>query len=197
MASVRAGSWCPECSGCKRLAVEDCVRCARENNGKFISDVYTNVVTKYEWECEFGHRWKTKLKNIRAGKWCPICNASSGEKEVARILNNILKNTIIYRRYRCFDWLISDTTGWKLELDFYIPDFNIAIEFQGIQHFKPVDFSGKNKNKAKDDFEKRKARDHTKRRLLEKHGITLIEILYYEKDIEGVLLEKINNVRGK
>ena len=38
-------------------------------------------------------------------------------------------------------------------LDLYLPDFNIAIECQGIQHFKPIDFGGKGEKWAKKSFE--------------------------------------------
>lgn len=39
---------------------------------------------------------------------------------------------IKYERYKKFSWLK------KQNLDFYLPDYNIAIECQGIQHFEPL-----------------------------------------------------------
>ena len=51
---------------------------------------------------------------------CPTCNRSKLEEEIMELLNS---NNIIYEyRKRNFDWLC------HLELDFYIPEYKIAIE---------------------------------------------------------------------
>ena len=53
-------------------------------------------------------------------------------------------NEIIYIEQKKFkDWLGAQS------LDFYLPEYNIAIECQGLQHYKPVDFAGKRKRMGK------------------------------------------------
>lgn len=60
-------------------------------------------------------------------------------------------------------------------LDVYIPSINTAIEYQGIQHFQPVDLFGGEKG-----FEQRKALDAKKKRLCNKAGVRLI---YWKYDV--------------
>ena len=56
-----------------------------------------------------------------------------------------------------------------MKLDFYLPDFNIAIECQGLQHFIPVELFG-----GEEQFQIRKKRDFIKKELCEKNGITIL-----------------------
>lgn len=56
-------------------------------------------------------------------------------------------------------------------LDVYLPEFNIAIEFQGEQHYRPVDFFGGEAN-----FAEQVRRDERKRKLCKKNGCLLIEV---------------------
>ena len=57
----------------------------------------------------------------------------------------------------------------KLVLDVYIPSLNVAIEFQGEQHFKPVDWFG-----GQEAFEKGVERDLRKIELCKENGIQLL-----------------------
>ena len=52
-----------------------------------------------------------------------------------------------------------------------MPKYNVAIECQGLQHFKPVEWFGGEKN-----FRTQKHNDELKRKLCEEHNIKL---LYY------------------
>lgn len=84
---------------------------------------------------------------------CPICNESKLERELASILD---KQNIKYERQKKFKWL------GRQSLDLYLTEHNIAIECQGIQHFKPVDFGGKGEKWANKSFEEIKERDDKK-----------------------------------
>lgn len=66
-----------------------------------------------------------------------------------------------------FDWM-----GRK-RLDFYLPDYNIAIECQGVQHFYPY---GSRDN----DFESRQKRDKVKYNECNSHGIVVV---YYANEM--------------
>lgn len=56
---------------------------------------------------------------------------SNGEAKLEKILNNLKIN---YIRQKTFDNLLSNN-GWHLYFDFYLPEYNIAIEYQGEQHY--------------------------------------------------------------
>lgn len=75
-----------------------------------------------------------------------------------------------------------------LELDVYIPKLKLAFEYQGIQHFKPVDHWG-----GKKSLEQVRRRDSMKKSLCELNGIDLIYIYYYEEISKELLEEKINS----
>lgn len=65
----------------------------------------------------------------------------------------------------------------RQHLDIYFPKLNIGIEYQGKQHYEPVDFFG-----GKEGFEKNKERDERKRKLCKKHKCILIEVSSEEFD---------------
>jgi len=67
----------------------------------------------------------------------------------------------------------------KLRFDFYIPDKNICIEYDGIQHYKPTYIFGSAEKKKKT-----QKRDQIKNLFCEIIGIKLIRIPYYIKDEE-------------
>ena len=77
-----------------------------------------------------------------------------------------------------------------LELDIFIPSLNLGIEYQGIQHFKPVDHWG-----GEDSLKRLKKRDKRKKILCEKNNIKLICFYYYEEiskdSVENKLLQSI------
>lgn len=110
-----------------------------------------------------------------SGSGCPFCNHSKLEDIVKQILDD---NDIIYETQKSFEWL---KFKHKQRLDFYLPDYNIAIECQGEQHYKPVYF-GKHKidehkkSLIDEQFELNKQRDENKKRLCSEHNIPIIYI---------------------
>lgn len=71
---------------------------------------------------------------------------------------------------------------YPLPFDFYLPDQNICIEFQGEQHFKPIDFEGCNdEEKIKENFKNTIIRDNIKRNYCKSKGIPLVEITNIEE----------------
>lgn len=75
----------------------------------------------------------------------------------------------------------------NLSYDFYLPDYNLLIECQGIQHE-----SWRKNWITKEDFEKQLEHDRRKREYAKKNNINLLEIWYYDMDnIENILIEKL------
>ncbi len=121
--------------------------------------------------------FKTKLSIHAQNHGCPLCTGSKGEKEIKEYLEKVgLKYEPQYS--------VGDT---RLRFDFYIEELNLAIEYDGEQHFKSVKHWGgvkalllsRKNDKIKDTFCK-------------KHKVTLIRIPYWEFDnINKILKEKL------
>ncbi|EKD94346.1 MAG: hypothetical protein ACD_26C00100G0002 [uncultured bacterium] len=79
------------------------------------------------------------------------------------------------------DWLSPQ------HLDIFIPDLKLAIEYQGLQHVKPIDFFGGEKA-----FIENQRRDLRKKQLCEKHNINLTYI--YESETQIKIQEKLKHL---
>ena len=118
---------------------------------------YENNKTKVCIICpEHGEFWQTPTSHL-SGRGCKLCNKSHLENEIE---SNLPPKTFI--REKRFKWLNG------LSLDFYLPEYNAAIECQGIQHFKDVEFFG-----MKDPFKNRVERDIRKKKLCGEHGVNI------------------------
>lgn len=108
-------------------------------------------------------------QNARIHIWhksgCPICSSSHLEEDMRQWLTSL---GIRFEEQKEFTWLVDKR---KMKLDFFLPEFNIAIECQGYQHFKAVSIFGGN-----DGYLMTKHRDDLKRKLCHINGIKL---LYY------------------
>jgi len=83
------------------------------------------------------------------------------------------------------DWL-----GMQ-SIDVYIPSLSVGIEYQGKQHYVPVEYFG-----GKEHFEHQQANDKKKKALCKKNGVKLIAWSYTEAITETNLrkyLDEINN----
>lgn len=70
---------------------------------------------------------------------CPKCNKSHGEKFIENFLNK--RNLEYVSQYPINIDKTINSSG-KAHIDFYIPSLNLAIEYNGIQHYKPVERFG-------------------------------------------------------
>lgn len=73
--------------------------------------------------------------------------------------------------------------------DVYIPDLNIAFEYQGYQHYNPVDFFG-----GTEQFLKQNALDKRKIQSSARNNIMLIEWKYDETITNSTLLQKLPEI---
>ena len=132
--------------------------------------------------------WKSNYSNFVLGKFgCPEC-AKKFKKSENKIKNLLESNNIKYvYQYRDSVWL------GKLSLDFYLPEYNIAIEYQGKQHFKPIDYFGGEKA-----FEENYKRDIKKYNLCKKQGINLLYFTYEnQKHIPNNYFSNVYNIENE
>ena len=135
---INQGQWCRECSGYKKKDIDFFKDLAKKNNGQCLSDKYINSISPLLWRCEKKHEWSSLPHRITQGSWCSVCINKNQEK-LYSILQDIFHNKEIEYNYRGFSWLKNKK---KMELDFYIPNLKLAIEYNGEQHYRPVDFFG-------------------------------------------------------
>lgn len=102
------------------------------------------------------------------------CSKSLGE---ANIQNLLQKNSILFEKEKTFEDLINDKK-YQYRYDFYLPNYNRLIEFDGIQHYNYND-QGWNTKEA---FEKRQQSDRTKNKYALDNNISLVRIPYWERD---------------
>lgn len=107
---------------------------------------------------------------------CPTCNESKLESELAAILE---KQNVRFERQKRFKWL------GKQSFDIYLTEHSLAIECQGVQHFKPVDFAGKGEEWANESFEINKKRDYIKLKKCLSNNIKMIYVIDNEKYFES------------
>jgi hypothetical protein len=83
------------------------------------------------------------------------------------------------------DWLKGHSSH-PLELDGYNRRHGIAFEYQGYQHYEPVKQYG-----GRQGWEALKLRDKRKRMACLRHGVLLICVPYWKRDIESFLRRKL------
>lgn len=114
-------------------------------------------------------------------------NESKGEKKIAKILDEM--NIPYFKQYRF------DECRYKnpLPFDFYLPQHDICIEYDGELHYESIEhFGGDNK------LEETQIRDKIKTKYCKKHKIKLIRIPYWDFDrIESILEEILNKFNKK
>ena len=79
-------------------------------------------------------------------------------------------------------------------LDFYLPDYNIAIECQGIQHFEPIQYHNKNNNDITKNFKDILERDEIKYNLCNEHNIKIFYFSTLNREYKYKLYNKINEL---
>ena len=157
------GCGCPKCSNVKHKTTNEFIKESRTVHGDkydYSKVEYVNAHTKVCIICpEHSEFWQTPNKHLLGHK-CPKCSESIIEKEIRVLLD---KEGIKYVKEKRFNWMKT------YRLDFYLPDYNIGIECQGIQHFtelKPYykDFS----------LDKQLERDEDKFQLCLTNGVSIL-----------------------
>lgn len=141
------------------------------------------------WICSVcGHSWKTRnvAKRTTGERGCPRCRASKGNKKISEILRNFgMTEDVDYILEQSFDGCKNKNSLW---FDFYLPNYSLCIEYNGEQHYEPVEFFG-----GKSGFKKQVKSDKIKQKYCNENNIELLIIPYWEfNDIETILIKELN-----
>ena len=181
--SLLRGDKCPHCIGNAKFAYQEVKQYIENENYKLISNEYIQSHDYLDIECEKGHRYKVTFANFKNhNRRCPYCKESKGEKRIENVLNNYnIRYEIQYKFNDC-------KFKKHLPFDFYLPDYNICIEFDGEQHYEIVGYFG-----GFDNFVDTKIRDTIKNEYCKDNNIKLIRIPYWEfDDIENIIVNELN-----
>ena len=190
--NFKQGRRCPECGietvKSKLKLSYDEVRQGFEKEGYILlSTKYIKNTSKLKVQCPKGHEYEVSWGHFNEGKRCPVCNSSKGEKRISLFLK---ENNINYEVQKLFK-----ECSYKrmLPFDFYLPDHNICIEYDGQQHYDIIDFSGKNQKRAEEQFKQTQKKDNIKTQYCLDNNIKLIRIPYWEfNNIENILKQELN-----
>ena len=171
-ASILQGCGCKECARDKLISSSKKTHEEYVNELKFLKptiiplDNYLNSLTPIRHKCLIDNfEWYASPANILYSTGCPKCNRSHGEDEISRYLDNKDIAYIPQKRFKdCKD-------KKALPFDFYLPTYNVCIEYDGEQHSKPIDFFGGEKS-----FQLLKRHDEIKTNYCKEHNIKLLRI---------------------
>jgi hypothetical protein len=173
--SVLHGCGCPKCGGEKignklRKTHEQYVEDLKTVNRDIIpTETYIDSFTPILHRCLIdGNEWYAKPANILSGRGCPQCSGSHGEKSVKLWLDN---HSVKYKQQKTFDDCKDKNL---LPFDFYLPDYNCCIEYDGEQHYRPVDYFG-----GENSFKKTVMHDKIKNDYCKDNNIKLLRISYF------------------
>lgn len=167
---LSTGRRCPYCFETKKktdIVFEQEVYSLVGNEYTFLEpyvDAKTKIKVKHN-KC--GNVYEAQPTNFIQGYRCPYCNSPKGETIITKLLDTF---NIDYEYQKTFDDLKDKS---YLSYDFYISDQNILIEYQGIQHYQPVDIFG-----GEDRFINQQKHDQMKLDYAKEHGYNLIAVPY-------------------
>ncbi|MEE0845234.1 MAG: hypothetical protein U0L71_03485 [Eggerthellaceae bacterium] len=117
--------------------------------------------------------------------YVPIVGRWKNEELMFRCIQKVLRGkSVIYQHSPYF-------LG-RQSYDVFVPEDRIAFEYQGKQHFEPIEFFGGEKS-----YQAQVERDKKKRELSNKNGITLIYINYWEDVSEELIVKKLEEAGKK
>lgn len=182
-------------SGCVLCGIESASIKKTYNTSEFIQraknvhgDKYDYSLVKYENNkkqviiiCPEHGEFKQTPNAHWVGKGCSRCNESKGERKIANILS---KNNIIFEIQKKFENCKRQN---YLPFDFYLPEYNVCIEYDGEQHYKPIDWFG-----GEGGFKITQENDKFKTEFCKNSNIKLIRIKF-NQNIEEILTKQFNH----
>lgn len=177
---------------CQKCINEEKIKWTKEKIIEYIESFDYKVIriiekhglkTRLEIQCDKNHEpYEIKFDNFKQGYRCPYCKKIVNEEIIADIL--LFNNLNFKRQYRFDDC----RNKLPLPFDFYLPQQNLCIEYNGEQHYKLNRF-----NMDLLDLMNRKRLDKIKEEYCKDNNIKLITIPYWEKNnIEKILIKELD-----
>lgn len=188
-------------------ALEGCPTCGRERANESESDTleifikkaknthkdrydyskvnYIKSLTKVIIICKEHGEFEQTPSNHIVGQNCPKCNLKSQTQLYEKLKESFPNIEILFE-------VGKNQVYWleKQRFDIYIPKYNIAIEYNGQQHYYPIEYFG-----GEEGFIQTKERDSLKRQKCKDNNCILFEVKYdYTENDYLKLVNDINNI---
>ena len=179
---------CSFCEGLKESKDTDIfVSQLKERHGESLTLIseYENAKTDVIIRCNScGFIRKVKPNTILTSGYCPKCGKkeSKGEQQIKKFLD---KAGIKFEFQKYF-------SEWNIGIhyfDFYIPDYNLVLEYHGRQHYEFVSYF----HKTEENFYYRLSKDRIKKESALSRGLNYISISYHIEDLEKLLSVLFNS----
>ena len=174
------------------LTLEEFIERANEVHGEGTYDYskvnYVDMKTEVIIICPKHGEFPQTPNSHTQGHGCPKCNNYKGEIIVRKFL---IENKIEFEEQKRFN----DCRNIKpLPFDFYIPQYNLCIEFDGEQHFIPHAFNSRKETEERklENLKIVQLRDQIKNNYCKEKGINLLRIRY-DENVEEKLTEYFQN----
>lgn len=192
------GNRCPKCN----QRIQRTTEIFKEELFNIVGDEYIllgesiNSYTKVDiLHTKCGNVWNTAPCNIIRGSRCPHCITYKGEDTIEEFL---LKNKIHFIKQYSFK---DCRNSLPLSFDFAIINNDdkllSLVEYDGRQHFEPVNFGGISDEEALEKFETQQKNDNIKNTYCQQNNIKLIRIPYWDfSNLEEILSRELVDLIG-
>ncbi len=155
---------------------------------------YLNAKTKFRVQCK-NPKHPVFLVNFDSVKWknvgCKLCKASTGEIKTMHVLDELKVEKIIDEYNKEYvvnkDVANNKINLYRFDFMFKINEKEYLIEFDGCQHFKVIDFSGKGEEFALKQYNLNRQHDVYKTQYCILHDIPLLRIHYKTENIKETI----------
>lgn len=113
-----------------------------------------------------------RIKKYRAYRLKPRKKTTKHQQDLFRTVRKVLNKKYKVMQEMCFDWFPHK------RYDICVPELNIIIEYNGIQHYRWIKFF----HKTKDEFYQYQQNDRNKIQMAQSYGYKVI-VFSYEEDI--------------
>lgn len=166
-------SGCSKCSGNYSYTTEEYVALAKKAHGDkydYSKTKYTRAHTKITITCpDHGDFEQNPSGHLTLGYGCPKCIASKGEIAISSFLDK-------YKIKYITEYKIPNN---RYKYDFFLPEYNIYIEFHGKQHYEYNHFF----HRTYSEFLERRLIDDIKIDIAKAHGGKYIVVNYQLLDL--------------
>ena len=183
--NIIQGYGCPKCSKTARPTQQEYInKVSMINDNIEVLGEYKNVASKIVHKCKkCGYEWDVPPNRILAGYGCPRCKSSHGESQIDKYLTENNINYIIQHKF-------DDCRNKRaLPFDFYLPDYNACVEYDGKQHYESVEWFG-----GEESLLYVQQNDAIKTQYCKDNNIILLRIKY-DQDVEKILNEFFKTIK--